>query len=472
MLVAYLGEPAFKAGMRRYVAHHALGNATTSDLWAALGADSGKPVASVMACWTRQTGFPCVRVARAASHPGTLLLSQSRFRATGEAPGDGSKWEVPLRIVSSASPSSPSADVLSDGAGCAAVASPTGWVKLNAGQAGFYRVAYSPDMWAPLSAAAASLPASDRAGLAGDAFALAAAGAAPTSAALALVRSLCIAPGKEADYTVWASVAAGLSCVQSAFFEASPSLPGRLEGFARAVYGPRAASLGWKAGPKDGHLDGLLRALVVGKAATAGDASAVAASKDRVTRFAAGDESALPPDLRPGAFKAFLSKGGAKEFDILLDVYSKAGGPAGQELRVAVLSSLGSSPDGGLVRRALDWNLRGGAVRAQDLPFVVASASANPAGRRVAWDHLRACWGDLLTRLGTGGFLLSRLVALSTSSLASEPDAADIEAFFAQNGTPAVQRTVAQSVEKVRAAARWVRHDGGDLDAWLKGEGF
>lgn len=56
MLVAYLGEPAFKEGMRLYVRRHKWGNAATGHLWAALEESSGKPVRSMMNCWTKQTG--------------------------------------------------------------------------------------------------------------------------------------------------------------------------------------------------------------------------------------------------------------------------------------------------------------------------------------------------------------------------------------------------------------------------------
>lgn len=56
MLVAYLGEAAFKEGMRLYVRRYKWGNAATAQLWAALEESSGKPVKSMMNCWTAQTG--------------------------------------------------------------------------------------------------------------------------------------------------------------------------------------------------------------------------------------------------------------------------------------------------------------------------------------------------------------------------------------------------------------------------------
>src|SRR5207302_11154631 len=49
MLESYLGEDAFRSGLRQYMRDHAYGNATTADLWRALEAASGKSVAAIAA---------------------------------------------------------------------------------------------------------------------------------------------------------------------------------------------------------------------------------------------------------------------------------------------------------------------------------------------------------------------------------------------------------------------------------------
>eukprot|EP00959_Pyramimonas_sp_CCMP1952_P010161 212401-Pyramimonas_sp.AAC.2 len=54
---------ARRPGMRAYVKKHAYGNAGTKDLWAALSEASGKDVAELMDCWTKQMGYPVLKVA-------------------------------------------------------------------------------------------------------------------------------------------------------------------------------------------------------------------------------------------------------------------------------------------------------------------------------------------------------------------------------------------------------------------------
>lgn len=48
MLSSYLGVETFLNGVAKYLKKHAYGNATTEDLWAALGEESGSDVAAFM----------------------------------------------------------------------------------------------------------------------------------------------------------------------------------------------------------------------------------------------------------------------------------------------------------------------------------------------------------------------------------------------------------------------------------------
>ncbi len=48
--------------MNVYLKRHEYQNTFTEDLWAALGEASGKPVAEIMSTWTKQMGFPVLKV--------------------------------------------------------------------------------------------------------------------------------------------------------------------------------------------------------------------------------------------------------------------------------------------------------------------------------------------------------------------------------------------------------------------------
>ena len=67
MLENYLGEQAFRDGIRNYMAAHAYGNTTTADLWQALESAAGKPVTGIAASFTEQDGVPLIIAETAAA---------------------------------------------------------------------------------------------------------------------------------------------------------------------------------------------------------------------------------------------------------------------------------------------------------------------------------------------------------------------------------------------------------------------
>src|SRR5437899_2729808 len=92
MLESFLGENAFRDGIRRYMAAHKYSNSTTADLWNALSEASGKPVGEIAAAWTEQPGFPVVIMKRDGEK---ISLSQERFTINfpNAPPLD---WKIPL----------------------------------------------------------------------------------------------------------------------------------------------------------------------------------------------------------------------------------------------------------------------------------------------------------------------------------------------------------------------------------------
>ena len=48
--------------MNVYLKRHEYKNTFTEDLWGALGEASGKPVQEIMSTWTKQMGFPVLKV--------------------------------------------------------------------------------------------------------------------------------------------------------------------------------------------------------------------------------------------------------------------------------------------------------------------------------------------------------------------------------------------------------------------------
>lgn len=162
MLADHLGQEAFLKGVSNYLKGHTYSNATTQDLWSALSQASGQDVNALMEPWILKIGFPVLSVTEQTNQ---ISIKQSRFLSTGDvkAEEDTTTWWVPLGVRGKTSttevvPIAMSAreDVVKD--------IDDSFYKLNAGNAGFYRVNYPPQRLAKLGGQMDRLSVSEKIG--------------------------------------------------------------------------------------------------------------------------------------------------------------------------------------------------------------------------------------------------------------------------------------------------------------------
>ena len=176
MLESYLGADAFRSGVRNYMRARAFSNATSADLWQALGRASRTDIAAVASKWTEQAGFPLVSVTARCAPDGVrvLTLSQQRFLVTGTDPAQP-RWIVPLRIRTGRSGAVYSALLRTDGQTLSAGRCDEP-LSVNADAIGYYRTQYDVATLANNAREFAQLPMADRIALLDDQWALVQAG--------------------------------------------------------------------------------------------------------------------------------------------------------------------------------------------------------------------------------------------------------------------------------------------------------
>lgn len=99
MLRSYIGEDAFRNGLKAYFKKHAYGNTVGADLWQSFAKSSGKDIERFMNTWISQPGFPLVTVD---STDEGYRLVQERFVLGTE--DKTSLWPIPLFAVHSEFP--------------------------------------------------------------------------------------------------------------------------------------------------------------------------------------------------------------------------------------------------------------------------------------------------------------------------------------------------------------------------------
>uniref|UniRef100_H2QDA2 Aminopeptidase n=1 Tax=Pan troglodytes TaxID=9598 RepID=H2QDA2_PANTR len=463
MLHDYIGDKDFKKGMNMYLTKFQQKNAATEDLWESLENASGKPIAAVMNTWTKQMGFPLIYVeAEQVEDDRLLRLSQKKFCAGGSYVGeDCPQWMVPITISTSEDPNQAKLKILMDKPEMNVVlknVKPDQWVKLNLGTVGFYRTQYSSAMLESLLPGIRdlSLPPVDRLGLQNDLFSLARAGIISTVEVLKVMEAFV----NEPNYTVWSDLSCNLGILSTLlshtdFYE-------EIQEFVKDVFSPIGERLGWDPKPGEGHLDALLRGLVLGKLGKAGHKATLEEARRRFKDHVEGKQI-LSADLRSPVYLTVLKHGDGTTLDIMLKLHKQADM---QEEKNRIERVLGATLLPDLIQKVLTFALSE-EVRPQDTVSVIGGvAGGSKHGRKAAWKFIKDNWEELYNRY-QGGFLISRLIKLSVEGFAVDKMAGEVKAFFESHPAPSAERTIQQCCENILLNAAWLKRDAESIHQYL-----
>jgi aminopeptidase N len=286
MLEDYLGEDAFRKGIRAYMAQHKYSNTTSQDLWLALENASGKPVGKLASDWTTQPGFPLVKVEQACvDGKRHVTLSQEQFRLD-EPATEQRLWNVPLQVGTVNGKAQYT--LLSGRSSTIVQPGCDGTLVVDPYSVGFFRVQYDQHSFDALAAQAAKLPDPTRLKLLTDAWAMVSAGRMQLDGYLRLVDKY----RNEPRFSVWESIVSNLGTLDS-LARGEPEQP-LVRRFIVDFAKPAFARLGWDEKPGEPAEDKQLRALLAGVLARAGDPDAIGQARARFARYLQDPASVSP----------------------------------------------------------------------------------------------------------------------------------------------------------------------------------
>ncbi len=390
MLEAYVGPDVFRDGVRRYVKDRAFSNATSADLWSALGAASHQDVAAIAQAWIGQPGFPIVSVAASCDAAGsrTIRMTQARFVLSGqtEAPAH---WSVPLQVRSGGD-AVRSVLLTRDGQ-----TMPAGRchdpLSVNADAIGYFRVAYDDATLQLNIRRFASLPPGDRITLLDDQWALVENGTQPLSSYLAMVTAM----GPDLNVRAWDQIAHALGSIE----RDERGTPGHdaFSALARAILRPVADQLGMDAHSGETPGRQRLRRTVLGDLGAWGDPQVVAIMRQRFAAFQR-DHGALAPDDQEMVMTVVARNADAIAFDQLHEIARHAKDETEMRRYYPVLAQVGDHDLAQKAARiALSDEIPVQAAVLQ-LQMVAMLSSENPA---LSWSTFTANVDKLLAPLST-----------------------------------------------------------------------
>ena len=288
MLEDYVGEDAWRTGVRDYMATYKLGNTVTDDLWGKVERAAGTPVTAIAHDFTLQPGVPLIRVDSAECGGGktTAMLRQGEF-SRDRSDKQALSWRVP--VIAGTVGGGEARTLVSGGSASLAVPG-CGALLVNKGQTGYYRTLYTPALLDKLTAAYPKLAPIDQIGLLADSWGLGLAGYQSAAEALDLVDAI----PANANPKTWSAGADILARIYR-MYDGDARHQAMVSRYASRKLSPVLARLGWAAKPREADNDAVLRASLISILGEVGDPAVVAESN---RRFQSNDPAALNGPLR------------------------------------------------------------------------------------------------------------------------------------------------------------------------------
>lgn len=400
MIAAFLGDDKFKAGVRRYMAAHRYGNASSADFFKAMADEAHDPrILPAMQSFTDQQGVPLLTFV---GRNGDYMLYVSRYARLGTTP-PATRWSVPMCLRSG------------DQRRCELIEGPTTGIlgfgartgrdvfMPNAGGTGYYRFELPRAEWNRLIAASDKLPGGEALALSDSLIASFMAGRADASQLAALARTMIRNPDSYASSAAFG----GLQALNDWGLLDEPA-KAAYRRFVDRTYQPMLdrfdASKGAYAGEPpersqrrqqavgaliDANQDPTLRVLLL------------AAAID----FVAGKDEALDAAWYADGFRLFLDGGAGP--DAAKRLLEKALASQDAVFRPAALGALGSSGKVETARWLLD-EVKDDRLRLSERLGLVRGVVGHPATREWGYTWLIQHLSELLDG-GGGIFFASRL---------------------------------------------------------------
>nr|AGW45523.1 aminopeptidase N [uncultured bacterium Lac36W] len=457
MFENFIGEDAFRTGVRNYMKAHARGNATSTDLIEALAAQS-KDAAGVKASFLSfidQPGVPFLSVdIDCSGKTPALVLQQQRYLPLGSTASAAQTWGIPLSVRYDDGGTIREQSGLVSGKQArfelTAAQSCPAWVMPNAHGAGYYRFALAPKLQQALSDNFAKLDEREQRVYADSVTAAYGAGTLTSAQMLAALPQFATSKVRQ---TVTAG-AGNIEWIKEHLLTDEAERKALLANGAD-IYRPRLQQLGLteKAGEPDD--DRLLRNNLIGMFAYGFKDPAVRAEMNKQGRAVLGidgdgklDADATSRERRGVALGVAVEEGGAAAFDLAEKHFRATQDPV---LRNQLLGALSGTKDAKLGERVRAMVLEPGLLRRNEI-YVALGGQTQEETRAALSKWLDANFDAAAARLAPGGAGLAGF-DVGTGCSVAEADAFEAKYSARLKDMEGGPMEVKQIVERIKLCA-------------------
>jgi len=454
MIESFVGEEAFRGGVRIYLDRHAESNATADDFWRALDEASGQNVTAIANNWIFEPGHPLVTWTAQADDAGLRVeLRQQRFFADPSAAPTDQRWLVPVVIKYGTTDGVREERLLMEGETATATLPGAQWYYPNAGGRGFYR--YSLDdgsvrLLAQLGMG--QLAPEERLMLVDNYWALVHAGRASLRQLFELLTGL----RGEQDRAVLDSIADALAWLST--HAVSDADRPAFQRFVASFFAPILDGLGWDVRPGESTEDREKRARalsILGRIAR--NPSVIEGARKRIGDYLTG-ATQLDPDIASALAGVAAGPGDEALYERYLARMRESESTDAQE-EARFRNALPAFEDRALVERTANACFDG-VFRLQDRGLMLSSVMAGRHARAIAWPILRDRWDTHIAPLDPG---LKHRVIGGLGQLTPRTLEREATAFLQEKQAPDSAEITAQTLERLRLNAAAAERLAGEL---------
>lgn len=450
MLRRYIGEEAFRAGLRHYFSKHQYANTTGNDLWEAFGAASKQDITGFMAAWLEEPGYPMVRIDQQGKN---ITLSQQRLLSNQQ--DTDSLWPIPLFAE-------PALEVtLLETREAATAAQDDTYRLLNKGSGGVFVTNYLSKAHRAHLAKLLSdgtLEPVDRLRLLHESLLLA------RSGEQSLVESLSLALKEEKENrdAVWDIVSLIIADTRR-FIEHDETLLQSLKQLVQKLIDPQLQDLGYEARQDDTEETKKLRVTLFALGAWSEHEDALKNALEAFDEFINPYE--LDADLRGIIYAAGARWKGESAYEKLFDLYKKS---QSAEERQNIAGGLAATRSQAIIKRLLGHIKNPDIVRPQDVVFWFIYLLRKRDAKELAWEWMVSEW-DWIEEKFSSDKSYDYFPRLAASALTGSDWLQTYREFFEpKKNQPALTRVISVGIEEIVSRTAWFERDEPRLREFLQ----
>ncbi len=440
MIENFLGEAAFRDGVRIYLQRHREANATADDFWRALDESSGRDVTRLANAWIREPGHPLVHCS-VREEDGALAVTfrQERFFADPDVKDTGQAWPVPMVVAYGTAAGRREERAVLEGRETAVRLAGARWYFPNGGAAGFYRYAFDDGSVSLLAPAIRELRSEERLSLLDDQWALARA----RKAGIAQYIALAAGARGDTDRAVLQSIGSAIAWLSG--HAVTDAARPAFERFVASIFGPELVALGWDRRADDSADERERRSIAIAALGFHGaDADVRREARRRLEAHLSGG-ARLDPDVAGAIVGVSAIDGDAALYERYVARMKESEKTDAQE-EGRFRNGLTQFRDGALTRRIAD-DVFTDLIRVQDRALMLTTLLGERHSRGEAWRAARQHWETHIATMDPGN--KHRAIG-AIGSMVVRPLASEAAEFLTAKRTPDSEETTARALERLR----------------------